>query len=134
MKLETIVVFLAATFFVAYGLAFAVAPNATSGAVTGLTMSNVSALVDFRATYGGMTVAVGLVTLYLHHIQQSRACLVTIVIVLMSMACTRALGFVVDGSGNLLMGVYLALELLGSLLAWIALRQSAHTPSHQDLP
>ena len=122
MKLHTFVVYLAGCFFLFYGLAFSVVPNFMSELVTGTTVDNISALVDFRATYGGMTVSVGLVILYLYKTDQVRLSLLSIIVVLLGMAAARTAGFVVDGATNQLMYVYLVLELLGSALAWLALQ------------
>ena len=123
MNLERFVIYASALFFVVYGLAFSILPVTMALLVTGSEPQGVSHLVDFRATYGGMTLAVGLSLLYLNAIQQARACLVLVVIVLMSMAVTRTVGLLVHGSGNFLMYLYLALEILGSVLAFIAMAQ-----------
>lgn len=95
--------------------------------VTGSAPDGVSALVDFRATYGGMTFAVGLLLFYLLFIEQLRAALVIIIMVLLSMALTRAAGLLVNGSGNAFMYLYLVLEVLGSALAGMAMRGQART-------
>ena len=123
MTFERFVIYLAAGFFLLYGLAFTLAPVAMSTLVTGSAPAGVSAMVDFRATYGGMTIAVGLALFYLHAIKQNRACLVIVMIVLLSMAASRTLGLIVDGSGNVFMYLYLVLEVLGSALAGIAMRR-----------
>jgi uncharacterized protein YjeT (DUF2065 family) len=120
MKLHALVIWLAGLFFVLYGIAFAVAPNAMSQLVTGAAVTGVSALVDFRATYGGMIIAVGIAILYLHRIRQVRLSLGFIILVLMLMATTRAIGFAIEGKANTLMYVFFVLELAGSLLAWLA--------------
>ena len=122
MKLQTFVVYLAACFFIFYGLAFSVTPNVMSELVTGSGLDNISALVDFRATYGGMTVSVGFIILCLYKIGQVRSILLAVVVVLLSMATTRSLGFFLDGTTNVLMYVYLLLELLGGGLAWFAMQ------------
>lgn len=125
MNLERFVIFLAVGFFLLYGLAFSIMPANMALVVTGSEPEGISALVDFRATYGGMTIAVGLALYYLHSIRQVRACLAVVVIVLLSMAATRTIGLFVHGSGNFFMHLYLALELLGTGLAVIALRGKA---------
>ena len=122
MNLERIVIFSAAAFFLFYGIAFSILPGDMALLITGSEPRGESALVDFRATYGGTTMAVGLALLYLFSIEQPRACLVIVIIVLMSMALTRAIGLFVDGPGNFLMTLYLVFELLGSALAAIAMR------------
>ncbi len=90
--------------------------------VTGTDPEGVSALIDFRATYGGLTIAIGIALYYLYSLRQVRACLVVIIIVLLSMAATRAIGLLVNGAGNLTMYLFLILELLGSALAAMAIK------------
>ncbi|MEM6583044.1 MAG: DUF4345 family protein [Pseudomonadota bacterium] len=127
MNLERFVIFLAAFFFLLYGLAFALLPSGMAMIVTGSGPEGVSALIDFRATYGGLNIAVGLVLFYLFTIKQLRACLVVIIVVLLSMAVTRTIGLLLDGSGNLFMYLFLVLEIVGAALAAIAMRGQAHT-------
>ena len=75
MNLERFIVVLAAGFFLLYGLAFSIAPAAVALFVTSSAPTGASALVDFRATYGGMTLAVGVAIFFLYAIGQVRACL-----------------------------------------------------------
>lgn len=124
MNLERFVVFLAAAFFLLYGLAFSLIPESMAIIVTGSQPEGASAIVDLRATYGGMTIAVGLTLFYLNSIRQVRACLVIVIIVLLCMAITRTIGLLVEGSGNFSMFLYLVLEIAGSALAVFALRIS----------
>lgn len=119
---STIIIFASGIVFLAYGIAFTFFPNTMSVVVTGSEINGVSALIDSRATYGGMSVAVGLVILYLKSTNQIRQCLVVIVVVLVSMAATRMVGFFLDGRGNQLMYIYLAIEIIFSGLALFALK------------
>ena len=122
--LGRIVAFVAIAFFLLYGVAFSLFPEDMSLLVTGSKPEGVSALIDFRATYGGMTIAVGAALAYLYAIGQVRACLVTIALVLFSMAATRSVGLLVHGSGNAMMYVYPVLEILGGVLALLAMRKT----------
>lgn len=122
MNLSNVVIYLASAFFVLYGLGFILFPATLSLWVMDSVVQGSSAAVDFRATYGGMTFAVGAALLYLHHQGQTGPCLMVIILVLMSMAVARCLGFIVDGATNPLMVAYLVLELLGSGLALLAIR------------
>ena len=130
MKLDTFVIYLAAGFFIAYGIVFMLAPVAMSGLVTGSAPEGVSAMVDFRATYGGMTLAVGLAILYLHRATHTRASLVLVAMLLSCMALGRVIGLIVDGSGNVLMYVYLVLEIAGSALALLAMKNQSGPEAH----
>lgn len=123
MNLQRFVIFLAAIFFFLYGLAFSILSVEMALLVTESKPQGASALIDFRATYGGMTMAVGLALFYLYSIHQIRACLVIVILLLMGMALTRTIGLVVEGEGNTFMYLYLVLELLGSAIAFYAMRR-----------
>ncbi len=127
MTLRSFVIYLTAATFFLYGLAFSFAPAATSFLVTGSYPQGVPALVDFRATYGGMSVAIGATLYYLHAINLIRPALVVVIFVLGGMAITRTIGMIVDGAGNVLMTLYLVLEVTGSLLALLAIRNISKT-------
>ena len=122
MRLHNFVIYFAAAFFIFYGLAFSFFPSDMGLLVTGVAPQNISAMVDFRATYGGMTIAIGTAFIYLHVIKQSHASLAIISCVLILMAVTRAIGLVLDGQGNSIMYVYLVLEVLGSGVAIAAMQ------------
>lgn len=123
MFLQRFVVLFTAGFFVVYGVAFALFPQDLSQLMTGGVPATPSGLVDTRATYGGMSIAIGLFLLYLYGMNLLRVCFTVIIIVLMSMAVTRIIGVATDGSVNVMMHVLLALEFLGTALAMIAKRQ-----------
>ena len=123
MNIQSLVIYFAAAFFFLYGLAFTVYPEGMAHLVTESKPRGVSALVDFRATYGGMTAAVGATLFYLHSIHQIRASLVILIFVLMGMAIARTFGLVIEGAGNFMMYLYLLLEIAGSALAWFALQR-----------
>ena len=122
MNLQSFVIYFAAAFFFLYGLAFTFYPQGMAYLVTESEPRGISAIVDFRATYGGMTAAVGATLFYLHSIHQVRPSLVIIIFVLIGMAIARTFGLLIDGEGNFIMYVYLLLELAGSALAWFALQ------------
>ena len=60
MKLQRILVWLNALFFLAYGALFILAPGWAAALVTDTRPGSASGLIDMRATYGGMSLAVGL--------------------------------------------------------------------------
>ena len=126
MLFARIVIWLSAGFFIIYGLAFSVFPSTMASLVTGVEPVGVSTLIDLRATYGGMSIAAGASMLYLLFTQQMRTCLVMISLLLMSMAVTRTLGLIFDGSGNVFMYLYLAGEMIGAGLAIGAMKQLKH--------
>ena len=117
-RIASAVVWVAGLFFVLYGLAFTLAPYDMAAWVTGDAPGTPSAAIDMRATYGGMSVAVGLTILLLglRAATVSLALLIT-AIVLLAMAATRLLGIALDGSPNGLMLLYLVLEVVGAAVA-----------------
>ncbi|MEP4485578.1 DUF4345 domain-containing protein [Marinobacter alexandrii] len=123
MYIQSLVIYVAATFFLLYGLAFTISPEGMAVLVTQSKPVGTSALIDFRATYGGMTVAVGLALIYLHRINQTRPGLIIVILILMGMAVARTAGFLMDGAGNSIMYVYWGLEIAGSALALYALQK-----------
>jgi len=124
MNLPKFVTYLAAGFFILYGMGYLVTPIEFSQLVVGNAPSGKSFLIDFRATYGGMTVALGFALIYLFSSGYQRPALVVIIIILMGMAVGRSIGFMVEGLGNQLVVLYLVLEVLGSVLAWVAIQHS----------
>lgn len=119
---KLIIVVTAAVYFI-YGVAFTVAPESLSQAVTGSAPSSGSGLIDMRATYGGMSIATGIL-LYILSRSEVRLGLIGVVIFLSSMALTRAYGMVVDGEANTYMYVYLALEVVVAVAAAILLKKT----------
>lgn len=117
MLYARIVIWLSASFFIIYGVAFSLFPIAMATIVTGVEPIGVSTSIDLRATYGGMSIAAGVTMLYLLFCLQIRTCLVMIVLLLMSMAVTRTIGLLVEGTGNVFMYLFLAGEVMGAALA-----------------
>ena len=64
-RIATAVIWITGLFFVLYGLAFTIAPFEMAAWVTGDAPGTPSAAIDMRATYGGMSIAVGLTILLL---------------------------------------------------------------------
>ncbi len=108
-------------FFIFYGVAFIFFPTEMAMIVTGDSPKTLSGVIDLRATYGGMSLSVGIFLLMLlskpEHLPLA---LVAIAIVLLSMAAGRVLGFIIEGNPNTLMYVFLSLEVIVSLIAlWL---------------
>lgn len=123
MQFARILIYLNAAFFVIYGLMFGVSPGDFAQALTGSAPDTVSAQVDFRATYGGMTLAVGVILWMLGQKGQLRLGLWAVAILMACMASGRLLGILIDGIPNTLMFVYLAAEVVVLMLACVGLRQ-----------
>ena len=105
-------------FFLAYGLAFALAPLGMVVFVTGDYPEATSGVIDMRATYGGMSVAVGITMIAMGWRRETlRHGLAFTALILLSMAAGRILGIVLDGDANVIMYIFLIAELLAGGLA-----------------
>jgi hypothetical protein len=119
-------IWLNAAFFVVYGLAFVVSPEALGSAITGSSPGTPSGVIDMRATYGGMTVAVGLALAWLGRSESTKTLgLYSIALVMFCMASSRIVGIVSDGDANSIMYAYLAGELVVLALALGMARSAA---------
>jgi len=115
-------------FFLLYGLAFTILPEQFSMLVTQSVPQSPSGLIDFRATYGGMTMAVGaLLALTTQTPAMLRLGLRSVAIILLLMAAGRTVGLVLDGAANSLMYIYLAAELI---TAGVAIYLLSTMPKH----
>jgi hypothetical protein len=129
LSLASLLIWLTAGFFVVYGLAFVVAPEALGHAITGSAPGTPSAVIDMRATYGGMTVAVGLTLAWLGRSNSTRSvALYIIALVMLCMASSRLLGLIYDGSANAIMYAYLAVEIVVLALALWGARSDPTSP------
>jgi hypothetical protein len=105
-------------FFVLYGTVFLIAPSEMAIFVTGNSPQTASGIIDLRATYGGLSISMGVVLLILASSTENlRLALLCTAIVLLTMAGGRVLGMFLDGSPNLIMYVYLVAELVVSSAA-----------------
>lgn len=113
MSSGSIFVKLNAVFFVVYGLAFVVAPEALGLAITGSAPESPSGMIDLRATYGGMTIALGVMLGWLGRSKATqRLGLHAVALVMLCMASGRVVGLVVDGNANNMMYAFLAAEIM----------------------
>lgn len=118
MSMEMIVVRLNALVFLLYGIGFLVLPETLSRFVADTAPQTVSGIVDMRATYGGMSVAVGVLLLVLAFRPETvRTGLLGVLLLMLCMAGGRILGMLLEGAGNPVMWIYLALELVMAAVA-----------------
>ena len=108
-----------AVVFLGYGIGFTLAPAEMIQLITGDNPRTSSALIDMRATYGGMSLAIGilLVLLMRRSVGGVSDALLLTALVLLCMAITRVFGIVIDGSPNITMLVYLVLEIVVAVIA-----------------
>jgi hypothetical protein len=125
MNISKILVNITAAIFALYGLGFVFVPSQLSLLVTGAAPATAAALTDMRATYGGMSIALGVVFFVLASKPQSiRLGLAAVLVVMLGMAFGRVVGLIIDGSGNPIMYAYLALELGAATAAAFLLNRS----------
>lgn len=114
---KALILITAATFFF-YGLWFVFDP---SGAMYFLIQENLqssSGNIDLRATYGGMSIAAGLIVFMLgQNTQTIRLGLYSVFLLCFAMTFGRTVGIAIDGNPNNLMLIYLAIEIIVSALA-----------------
>lgn len=117
MKFDRYILLFAAGFFFLYGFAFGLVPKYMALLITNDAPMGSSALVDFRATFGGLNLAVGFVLFYLVFNHQIKTGLVVIGVVLVNMAVSRLLGLLIEQEANFFMYLFLLLEIGGAILA-----------------
>ena len=122
MTIQAVIVRITAAVFTFYGIGFVVAPELLSQFVTGAIPASASGLIDMRATYGGMSVAAGVLLFILSSKRGSiENGLLGVIIFMLCMASGRIYGIVVDGSANMMMYIYLAIEVGMAGISWWAL-------------
>jgi hypothetical protein len=120
-----LLVLLTAVIFFAYGLIFVFFPVQALLLVVGGSVSSSSGVIDVRATYGGMSVGVGIVLYLLATTHGAlRIGLISVCLLMLGMAAGRIIGMVLDGNPNMYMYIYLVLELSVSSLAVFFLRSN----------
>ncbi|MCR9094606.1 MAG: DUF4345 domain-containing protein [bacterium] len=125
-----ILVWLNAGLFFFYGLLFVVAPEVVATAITEGAPQTSAAKIDFRATYGGMTVAVGLLLAALARDPAlHRVGLRGVLVLMLCMAGGRTIGIVTEGGPNVWMWLFLAGELAVAAAAFAILRAGPPEPS-----
>lgn len=125
MSVGKVLVYVTAAVFVVYGVGFVFAPAVLSELVTGSVPDTTSAMIDMRATYGGALTAIGaLLGLLASNDLWLKPGLLGVVFAMLGMASGRAYGMLVDGSPNLMMWVFLALELVVAAAAMAALKKT----------
>jgi len=124
MSLERWIILLTALVFAAYGVGFVLAPQSMLAWATGSGVNTPSAVIDLRATYGGLSLAVRLVLYCLGQREAWRPLGLRVVIALMlGMGGGRLVGMVVDGGANAVMYTYLVLEIVAAAFATWLLRR-----------
>ncbi len=105
---------------------FAIIPYDFAYLITQSAPESSSGLIDMRATYGGMSIAAGLILIVLvRNAKTIRAGLISVFLLMTCMAITRTIGIVVDGQPNEVMYIYLVAEIIAAALSVLLLKKSA---------
>ena len=123
MNIGKTLVFVNGVLFVGFGLGFIIAPGFFLKLFTDTTLSLPSAVIDVRATYGGLGLGVG-VWLLLCFKDNVRLGLLGSLVVLASIILGRTIGLIVDGNPNIFMFVFLGAEMVFFLAALYALKST----------
>jgi hypothetical protein len=124
MTLATNLLRVTAALFVVFGACFIVAPEFFAYTLTGAEPWTSSALIDMRATYGGMGLGIGLVFWFCARQRETVIVgLVGALLVLGATALARMVGFFVDGSPNVFMQMMFGAEVLFVVLSAAALKR-----------
>ena len=123
MKFAKILCLINAAIFFVYGVFYMFSPVEMSVYVTESTPTTSSALIDMRAIYGGMAIAIGIVLAILGWKKETlRTAIMILMIFMITMASGRLLGIVLDTGANNKMYTYLISEVLIALICGVWLK------------
>lgn len=118
MNLNKLFITVFALFFIFYGVAFVGWPNTMLHWITGGAVDTQSGVIDLRATYGGMSLAVGVLLWWLAQSDSLHLLgLKFIRLLMLMMAFGRLIGLIVDGNPNWVMWLYLSLEIIAVVIS-----------------
>ncbi len=124
MKFSSSLLWANGLLFVLFGIGFLLQPVQLAMLITQSAPVSSSGLTDMRATYGGLSLGLGL---FLGHCARTgayRSGLLASLSVLSCAALGRLLGFFMDGKPTLMMVLLLAAEIIFSILSVVVLTVS----------
>lgn len=125
MKLAKIFILVNALVFFIYGLLFLIIPVESSNWVVDTSPSTSSGLIDMRATYGGLAIAVGIIFYLLaSNTATIKVGLISTMVALVAMALGRFIGIVIDANPNPTMYIYLTIEIVFAVIGAILFIQA----------
>ncbi|WP_038223042.1 DUF4345 domain-containing protein [Vibrio mediterranei] len=118
-----LMVWITALIFSGYGVLFTLSPNTLFECVTDSALFSYSASIDVRATYGGMSVAVGIILILLVIKNETlKVSVVASTLLAGFMALARTVGIAIESQPNDTMLLYLLAEafftLWGVFILW----------------
>jgi uncharacterized protein YjeT (DUF2065 family) len=124
MKFGKTLCLLNAVIFFVYGIFYMLVPAAMSTYVSESIPTTSSALIDMRAIYGGMSIAIGIVLAILSLKKETlRTAIMILMIFMITMASGRLLGVIFDTGANSKMYYYLISEVLIALVCGVWLKR-----------
>ncbi len=107
-----------ALIFLVYGALFVLFPIKLLDLVANGAVTSASGVIDMRATYGGMSFAVGSILFLLAKSEETiKVGLISVFLLMVCMATGRVVGIFVDQNANFMMYVYLVLEVIIAVLS-----------------
>ncbi len=129
MSFPSVLLWINSILFVAFGAGFILVPDTLSLLITHSSPGTSSAVIDMRATYGGMALGIGLFFGLCAYRQTNILLgLIAALLVMTSVAGGRLFGIVMNGAPNLFMLILLAAELLFTVLLLLALKAYQSKP------
>ena len=126
MNSSKLLIVLTAAIFLIYGALFILFPIQILELVANGSITSASGVIDMRATYGGMSMAVGIILLLLAKSEDTiKVGLMSVFLLMACMAIGRVVGILVDQNPNIMMYVYLALEVLIAVLSAFLLKTTS---------
>lgn len=115
--------------FVAFGLAFLVAPEALAARLD-ISLGSPSAVADFRAAYGGMTAGVGaMLALAVRRPSWHQPAVTAAALGCAGLLLGRVVTLATHGPGNLFIEAMMLMEAALALGGWWVLRERAGVPA-----
>jgi Domain of unknown function (DUF4345) len=109
--------------FLVFGVLFLLIPNVVSSFVTGGTFTTPDSIIDVRATYGGITIGLGIfMASCARNPEHVFVGLKSALMIMISIATARLIGILIEGSANIYMFALLGLEVVFIFLLVKAVR------------
>lgn len=123
MSFPRVLLWVSSALFLAFGLGFVLIPGDLVEYATGTIPGTTSAMIDLRATYGGMALGIGFFFgLCAYRPETVKIGLTASLMVMAFIAGGRIFGIIIDGSPNGFMWLLLASEVLFMMLLLLALK------------
>lgn len=122
MKFAKTLIWTNSGLFLMFGLGFAFVPKVLAAVITGAAPPTSSAVIDMRATYGGMALGLALIFgLCARTEGYVQVGVQGVLAVMATLASARVLGILLDGGANRFMLMLLAAEVVMAIMARCAL-------------